>query len=148
MIRRFAVLATAFLVAAAPQASAQVHTVVAFNASLFETPENIAIDRNDNTYVSLALTGEIRKIAPDGSQSTFAMLPLGAPPLTVCGPFFGGLTGITFDEHDNLYANLASCDPNSRGVWKVRTIPAWAIAAVDCPVISRSPIRTVPPSGT
>src|SRR5262249_16774529 len=49
----------------------------------------------------------------------FAMLPLGAPPLTICGPFFGGLTGVTFDEHDNLYANLASCDPGSRGIWKI-----------------------------
>ena len=46
-------------------------------------------------------------------------LPLGAPPLTFCGSFFAGLTGLTFDEHDNLYANLASCDPGSRGVWKI-----------------------------
>jgi sugar lactone lactonase YvrE len=109
----------ALLLAAAPYASAQVETVALFNASLLETPENIAIDHHNNKYVSLALTGEIRKIAPDGVQSTYAMLPLGAPPLTFCGSFFAGLTGITFDEHDNLYANLASCDPGSRGVWKI-----------------------------
>src|SRR5829696_3353021 len=107
------------LLAAVPHASAQVETVAQFNASLLETPESLAIDHANNKYVSLALTGEIRKVAPDGAQSTYVMLPLGAPPLTFCGSFFAGLTGITFDEHDNLYANLASCDPGSRGVWKI-----------------------------
>ena len=109
----------ALLLAAASHASAQVETVALFNPSLLETPESIAIDHENNKYVSLALTGEIRRIAPDGSQSTYVMLPLGAPPLTFCGPFFGGVVGITFDEHDNLYASLASCDPGSRGVWKI-----------------------------
>jgi sugar lactone lactonase YvrE len=119
MTRRIALFIAGVLLTAAPRASAQVETVASFNASLFETPESIAIDRDNNKYVSLALTGEIRRIATDGAQSTLAMLPLGAPPLTVCGPFFAGLTGLTFDEHDNLYANLASCDPASRGVWKI-----------------------------
>ena len=59
-------------------------------------------------------------------------LPLGAPPLTFCGSFFGGLTGITFDEHDNLYASLASCDQGSRGVWRIprNGQPATRIAAL------------------
>jgi hypothetical protein len=111
----------AFAMSPATTASAQpdpnltVETVALFDANALETPENIAIDNHNNKYISLALTGEIRKIAPDGSQSTVANLPLGAPPLTVCGPFFAGLTGITLDQHDNLYANLASCDPDSRG---------------------------------
>lgn len=109
----------ALLFATATQASAQIETVVLFNPSLLETPESIAIDRDNNKYVSLALTGEIRKIAPNGDQSTYATLPLGAPPLTLCGPFFGGVTGITFDKRDNLYASLASCDPDSRGIWKI-----------------------------
>ncbi len=96
-----------------------VEIVAPFDAGALETPENIAIDTHNNKYISLALTGEIREIAPDGRRSTFAELPLGAPPLTFCGSFFAGLTGITLDEHDNLYANLASCDPDSRGVWKI-----------------------------
>ena len=119
MVRRIIPTVAALLLAAAPCAFAQVETVALFNPSLLETPESIAIDHDNNKYVSLALTGEIRKIAADGSQSTYVMLPLGAPPLTFCGSFFAGLTGLTFDEHDNLYANLASCDPGSRGVWKI-----------------------------
>ena len=132
MVRRVALFIVASVVGLASYASAQIETVVSFNATLLETPENIAIDHDNNKYVSLALTGEIRKIAPDGTQSTFALLPLGAPPLTFCGPFFGGLTGITFDEHDNLYANLASCDPASRGIWKIPHDgqPAARIAAL------------------
>jgi hypothetical protein len=119
MIGRVIPTVAALLLAAAPCAFAQVETVAQFNPSLLETPESIAIDHHNNKYVSLALTGEIRKIAADGSQSTYRMLPLGAPPLTFCGSFFAGLTGLTFDQHDNLYANLASCDPGSRGVWKI-----------------------------
>jgi sugar lactone lactonase YvrE len=132
MVRRVALFIVASVVGLASYASAQIETVVSFNATLLETPENIAIDHDNNKYVSLALTGEIRKIAPDGTQSTFALLPLGAPPLTFCGPFFAGLTGITFDEHDNLYANLASCDPASRGIWKIPHDgePAARIAAL------------------
>jgi hypothetical protein len=119
MVRRVIPTVAALLIAATPAAFAQVGTVAQFDPSLLETPESIAIDRDNNKYVSLALTGEIRKIAADGSQSTYRTLPLGAPPLTFCGSFFAGLTGLTFDEHDNLYANLASCDPASRGIWKI-----------------------------
>jgi hypothetical protein len=86
MVRRVALLIVASIVSLASHAAAQVETVANFNPTLLETPENIAIDHDNNKYVSLALTGEIRKIAPDGAQSTFALLPLGAPPLTFCGP--------------------------------------------------------------
>jgi hypothetical protein len=56
-----------------------VQTIVSFNAANLETPESLVFDRAGNLYISLALTGEIRKIAPNGAQSTFAQLPLGAP---------------------------------------------------------------------
>jgi hypothetical protein len=98
-------------------------TIVRFDASKLEAPESIAIDSADNKYVSLALTGEIRKIAPNGTQSTFATLPLGAPPLTLCDPGTPqqpALLGcLAFDHEDNLYAVLDSCDLASRGVWKL-----------------------------
>lgn len=99
--------------------SPKVKSVVAFDASRLETPESIAIDSNGNKYVSLCLTGEIRRMAPDGTQTTFATLPIGAPPLTPCGPYVGGLVGIAFDRGDNLYAALASCSLADRGVWRV-----------------------------
>ena len=66
------------------RAQAAVETIVSFDATKLETPENLVFDRAGNLYISLALTGEIRKIAPNGAQSTFAQLPLGAP-LTPCG---------------------------------------------------------------
>lgn len=105
--------------ASAPAAPPRATVVASFDAAQLEAPENIAIDSRDNIYVNLALTGEIRRIAPNGAQTTFAHLPLGAPPLSFCGSFFAGLTGLTIDEDDNLYASLASCDPASRGVWKI-----------------------------
>lgn len=98
---------------------ADVETVASFDAASLESPENLAMDSHGNIYVSLVLTGEIRKLAPDGTQSTFASLPLGAPPLTTCGAFVGGVTGLAFDHHDVLYAGLASCDAASRGVWRI-----------------------------
>src|SRR5262249_13367792 len=87
---------------AAGDASAKDHggdapeIVASFAPAALETPESVAFDHHGAAYVTLALTGEIRRVAPDGTQSTFAILPLGAPPLTFCGSFFAGLTAITF----------------------------------------------------
>lgn len=98
---------------------ASVEIVASFDASKLETPESVAIDSHDNIFVSLALTGEIRRIAPDGTQSTFAVLPISAPPLTFCGSYLGIMGALAIDHRDNLYVTLDSCDPSSRGVWKV-----------------------------
>lgn len=49
--------------------AADLSTVALFNPNAFETPESVQFDRHGNAYVSLALTGEIRKIAPDGTQT-------------------------------------------------------------------------------
>jgi sugar lactone lactonase YvrE len=92
---------------------------VPLDVTRLETPESIAVDRSGNLYLSLALTGEIRKVAPDGAQSTFATMPLGGPPFTPCGGLFALSAGLAFDHQDNLYVNVDSCDPASRGVWKV-----------------------------
>lgn len=111
-------LAPAALLAHPPDAPS-VETVALFDPSRLETPESIAIDRDGNIFISLALTGEIRKIAPDGTQSTFIQFPIGAP-LTFCGAFFNGVIGITLDpQDDTLYAVVAACDPAIRGVWRV-----------------------------
>ena len=67
MVQRVVPCVVALLLAAAPYASAQIETVALFNASLLETPENIAVDHDNNKYVSLALTGanDVRNITRD-----------------------------------------------------------------------------------
>src|SRR5262249_43337575 len=64
-----------------PRAGGAVQPLANFDASKLEAPESIAIDVEGNISTSLVLTGEIRKIAPDGTQTTPALLPIG-PPLT------------------------------------------------------------------
>jgi len=95
-----------------------VEIVANFDASQLETPESVAIGVDGNVFVSLALTGEIRKIAPSGAQTTYARLPIG-PPLTLCGPFFNAVTGITLDTQGALYVSVVACDPANRGVWRI-----------------------------
>ncbi len=86
-----------------------IKTVVEFNATASEAPENLAVDDHGNIYVSLALTGEIKKVTPEGQVSTFAKLP---------SPGTGFMTGLTFDRSGDLYVAFASFDSN-HGVWRV-----------------------------
>lgn len=72
-------------------------------------PENIAIDGEGNVFLSMAPTGEIRQITPDGSQSTVTKLDVGND---------GLLLGVTVDD-GTLYAALASGVPETHGVWRV-----------------------------
>jgi sugar lactone lactonase YvrE len=113
-----------------------VQTVVSFNAANLETPESLVFDRAGNLYISLALTGEIRKIAPDGTQSTFAQLPLGAP-LTPCGALVNIMGGLALDEHGNLYVAVGACDLANRGIWKVS-------ASGQMRILSHLPIESLP----
>jgi sugar lactone lactonase YvrE len=101
-----------------PPDAGTVETIALFDATVLETPESIAILPDGTKYISLALTGEIRKIAPDGTQSTHAWLPIGMP-LTPCFGFLAGITGLEQDHDGNLYVSVASCILDHRGVWKV-----------------------------
>lgn len=130
--RSLAALALALILAAlaapAPAATA-VSTVALFDPAELETPESLVFDRAGNLLVSLALAGEIRKIAPDGTQSTLAVLPIG-PPVTFCGPFFNAVTGIDINPiNDVLYVSVVACDPANRGVWEVRPDGATRLLA-------------------
>src|SRR5436305_15273860 len=98
--RRTALLLALGLAILPFRAHAAVETVVGFDAVKLETPENLVFARAGNLYISLALTGEIRKIAPDGTQSTFAQLPLG-PPLPPCTASHALLVGLT--THNALH---------------------------------------------
>jgi sugar lactone lactonase YvrE len=73
----------------------------------------------------MPLTGEIRKIAPDGSQTNLAQLP-------------GMVTGLTVDSATNLFVGLAALsppDPTWQGVWRIRpdgTASRFAALPMDC----------------
>jgi sugar lactone lactonase YvrE len=101
-------------------AAAPVQTLVLFDPAAGETPEAIAIDGDGTKYISLALTGEVRKIAPDGVMSTHAYLPLahGREP---CDSAFGMpiMGALALDFASNVYVNIVSCDAGMTGVWKV-----------------------------
>jgi sugar lactone lactonase YvrE len=90
-------------------AAARVQTLATFDPSKGEFPEGIAVDRRQNVYVGLALTGEIRRFDPGGRSSTLATLPVGG----------GFLLGLATDARGNVYAALASFDPATHGVWRV-----------------------------
>jgi len=94
--------------------------VAAFNAAQIETPESVAIDYAGNRFVSLNLTGEIRKIAPDGTQSTHAWLPLGAPPLSNCGGPFPPIMGsLAVDHQGALFIGVAGCGADQHAVYRI-----------------------------
>ena len=113
-----AVLAPATLLAHRPEVGT-LETLVSFDAAALETPENLVVDKSGTIYVSLAFTGEIRRIAPSGAQSTLIKLPIG-PPLTPCGPLVGAITGIAQDPEDGtLYSAVAACDVAFRGIWRI-----------------------------
>jgi len=87
-----------------------VRTVVAFNLAAKQTPENVAIADDGTIYVSLSFAGEIRRIAPDGTQSTLKM------------PTGGGITtGIALDRRHGGDLDVAVRSPDRRvaGIWRV-----------------------------
>lgn len=78
-------------------------------ATFAGNPKGLAVDHHNNVYVAMLFTGEIRKIAPNGDQSTVAFLPPGA----------GHLLGLAIDYSERrLYASRASFDEN-HGIWSV-----------------------------
>ncbi len=125
MRRTFSVLRLAlagFVVAGAMAsmplaADHHIETVALFDAVAFETPESIVFDRRDNAYISLALTGEIRKVAPDATMSSLAFLPIGAP----CGEIPTVTLGLAIDHRDRIYVAVNACDPSNHGIWRVST---------------------------
>jgi sugar lactone lactonase YvrE len=94
----------------APARAAEIETLVSFDAAAGELPEGVAIDAHGNIFVSLtAPVSQIRKIAPDGEQTTLADLGLGG---------FGPL-GLAVDARGNVYVAAASFDPATQGVYRV-----------------------------
>jgi hypothetical protein len=76
-----------------------VETVALFNPAAFETPESVQFDRHGNAYISMAMTSEVRKIAPKFDPSRrqitryilrrlefWPMPPMTAPPPSTYSP--------------------------------------------------------------
>src|SRR5919112_2261264 len=116
--------------AAVGASAADLSTVALFNPAAFEAPESVQFDRHGNAYVSLALTGEIHKIAPGGAQTTLAFLPI-RPDVQPCGNSFGLpiMGAIALDHQGNVYGSVNSCNPAQLGVWKVTPQGAASLVA-------------------
>ncbi len=83
--------------------------VESYDASTGELPEGVAVSPAGDIYVTLAGTGELRRL--DGKTyagETLANLPVGG----------GFLLGMAFDQ-DELYVALASFDATTSGIWQV-----------------------------
>jgi sugar lactone lactonase YvrE len=115
-MRRFRLLALgalAAMVLALPgqgQAQGQLSVLVPFDPMLGELPEAIAVDGAGNLYLSM-VSGEIKRVTPDGQPSTFAMLPSPGEE--------GFVTGLAFGPDGSLFVGLVSFDPETHGVWRV-----------------------------
>ena len=97
--------ATASGLALAPPASAhagsRVVRIVSLTAS--QLPGSITLDRHGHIYLSLNPLRETLKIAPGGTQSTFATIPAGTASL-----------GVRLDAHGNAYLAVVGS-----GIWRV-----------------------------
>lgn len=81
-------------------------------------PEGVAVDKHNNVYISMALSGEILKVTPSGEQSTLAHLDLGDP--EDCPPgAFAIMGSLAIDAFSNLYIGTAACDPEKSGLWRI-----------------------------
>ncbi len=92
-------------------------TLILFDPNVPETPESIVFDRHDNAYLTLALTGEIRKVDRHGQMTSLAFLPIGAP----CPPQPTVALGLALDRRDRLYVAVSACDPSNQGIFRVDT---------------------------
>jgi sugar lactone lactonase YvrE len=79
------------------------------SAVLWLAPLNLAIDRDDNAYVSDAWTGSVTKVTPAGVASVLPVA-LGSSPTYTCGECvtYNGPRGVALDAAGNLYATEPS----------------------------------------
>jgi sugar lactone lactonase YvrE len=81
--------------------------VRAYDSAAQEQPEGIAVDAEGNVYASLARLGQVRKIAPDGSETT--LLDLGGPkPL-----------GLAADAEGTVYLAMFAPETENHGVHRI-----------------------------
>lgn len=102
---------TVLSLTAAASADYVVETLAVFEPP--NVPEGIAVDQAGNIYMSMPLTGEIRKRVPDGTVSSLGM--------TATGPL-----GLAVDQSGAIHAALMSGFPpptppntETHGIWKM-----------------------------
>jgi sugar lactone lactonase YvrE len=110
---RIAVCAVAAFVlpVAAAGAAVDVQVVIDYDLAAGEQPEGVAVDKRGDVFVSISPLGQIRKVTPEGSESTLATL---VPP----GSGFGPL-GLAVDAPGNIYAAVATFNPATSGVYRI-----------------------------
>ncbi len=85
-------------------------------AARFNIPLGIAIDKNDNVFVTDAQNNKIRKITPAGVVTTLAGSgAVGSADGTGAAASFNGVWGMGIDANDNLYV----CDVQNYKIRKV-----------------------------
>ncbi|WP_158237235.1 cadherin domain-containing protein [Aquimarina sp. MAR_2010_214] len=72
-------------------------------AAMFKAPHDVAVDNNDNVYVTDGFNHRIRKITPVGVVTTFAGTNQGFADGTGTQARFNTPEGITIDNSGNLY---------------------------------------------
>ncbi|ELY98131.1 SMP-30/gluconolactonase/LRE family protein [Natrialba asiatica] len=94
-------------------------------------PENLALDDSGTVYLSLAVTGELLAVDPDGNQESVAQFDVGEE---------GSLLGIVAID-GTIYALVNSGDPETHGVWTVD------IASGDTERMAELPAEETAPNG-
>jgi sugar lactone lactonase YvrE len=102
-------LGSGLILAAGSASAAEVTVVESYDASLGQLPEGVAVSPRGDIYVTLAGSGELRRLDRNTyAGTTLAQFDVG----------FGFLLGMAFDD-DDLYVVLASFVEETSGVWKV-----------------------------
>lgn len=105
MMKRLAPLAGLLFSATA----GAVDVIESYDASIGENPEGVAVSPSGDVYVTLAGTGELRRLdRKDKAGEVLATFDVGG----------GFLLGMAF-EGDDLYVVLGSFDSDTVGVWQV-----------------------------
>ena len=121
-IRRLSLFASLLVALSLSGLSAQSRLVTVASFMPPELPEGIAIDPTGAIYLTMAPTGEVRRLDRDGRQSTVTSVRVGE----------GFLVGLTTDATGTLYAALASGDAagaDTQGVWRIRPSGATELVA-------------------
>ena len=110
MMKMLRALPAGLLLCAAPAAAADLDVIESYDAALGENPEGIAVSPDGDIYVTIAPTGELRRVdrKTRTAGETVATFDVGA----------GFLLGMALDG-DDLYVVLASFDADTAGVWSV-----------------------------